>query len=205
MQLLRGTYSSKLSSFPSIEVNDPYGVSRNVYFEEVPEASSGVDSIELTDFGSSYTSTPTVTIGGDGSGATAIARVVGGRVTSIEITNPGTNYTSAVVSIVGGGGSGASGIVKLQVETGTLRTIYYKTNGEKIVLNSSAGTIDYSTGRIVLTSLRVYSIEENDYYGENVLTISIPIQNDTVPSLRNRILDIDTSDGKSIGIMMVSE
>lgn len=42
---------------------------------------------------------PTVTIFGDGTGATASATVVDGRVQTITITNPGTGYTSASVVI----------------------------------------------------------------------------------------------------------
>ena len=50
----------------------------------------------------------TVTINGDGSGATAVATVgANGAVTGITITNPGSGYTAATVAITGAG-SGAT-------------------------------------------------------------------------------------------------
>lgn len=56
--------------------------------------------------GSGYTTTPTVTIYGDGTGATAVATVSGGKVVKIEVTNAGTNYNLAYVTITGGNGAG---------------------------------------------------------------------------------------------------
>jgi hypothetical protein len=56
--------------------------------------------------GSGYTSAPTVTILGDGSGATATATVSGGKVVRFVITNPGSNYNVAFVELSGGGGAG---------------------------------------------------------------------------------------------------
>ena len=60
--------------------------------------SSSVQTINITDGGSGYSSAPTVTItkaSGDttGSGATATANLTGGVVTSVTITNGGTDYT----------------------------------------------------------------------------------------------------------------
>ncbi len=50
----------------------------------------------------------TVTISGDGTGATAEATVgANGTVTGITITNPGSGYTAATISIAGSG-SGAT-------------------------------------------------------------------------------------------------
>jgi FtsP/CotA-like multicopper oxidase with cupredoxin domain len=51
----------------------------------------------------------TVTITGDGTGATAVATVgANGAVTGITITNPGSGYTSATVDITSANGTGAS-------------------------------------------------------------------------------------------------
>jgi len=56
--------------------------------------------------GSGYTSAPTVTILGDGSGAQATATVSGGKVVRIVVTNPGSNYNVAYVTLSGGNGAG---------------------------------------------------------------------------------------------------
>jgi len=71
--------------------------------------SSGfVSNITVIDGGSGFTSQPTVTITGTGTGATAFANVLNGSVTSINLVNPGVNYnTTPSVVITGGGGTGA--------------------------------------------------------------------------------------------------
>jgi hypothetical protein len=67
--------------------------------------------INVTNGGTGYTTTPTVTIsGGGGSGATAIATISGGKVTAINLTSLGSNFNSIpVVTISGGAGSAAAG------------------------------------------------------------------------------------------------
>jgi hypothetical protein len=69
-----------------------------------------VTAVRLTDGGTGYTSSPTVTLnGGGGSGATASAVITSGTVTEIIVLNAGASYeTSPSVSISGGGGSGAT-------------------------------------------------------------------------------------------------
>lgn len=74
---------------------------------------TSVLSITITNDGSGYTSTPTVTISAPslayGTTASAIATVVSNKVSSITVTNAGSGYTSApTVTISGGGGSGAT-------------------------------------------------------------------------------------------------
>jgi len=198
----RGALDVKLSSYPEIQINDSNGISRDAFIEEVPEILTGIDSIEITSAGSGYISAPTVTISGDGSGATATATVIAGSVRGITITNEGENYTSAVVTITDDNGSGATAIVKLQSEKGTLRTVYYKTNGEKVIINSNVGTIDYTTGSVTLNSMRIFSVTENEFYNDDILTLAAPISGDIISSLRNQIYQIDESDPKSQQIKM---
>jgi hypothetical protein len=47
------------------------GAIRTVLFEEVPESFTGISEIQVTNAGSGYTESPTVTITGDGTGAVA--------------------------------------------------------------------------------------------------------------------------------------
>lgn len=196
---------SRISSFPQINVYDASSVLRPVFFEEVPEVLTGLDSITVKTTGQSYTSVPTITIIGDGSGATAVAKVVGGRVTGIVITNPGTNYTRAAVSITGGNGSGASATSILQSKTGRLRTYYNKNTGEKIIVNGNAGLINYDTGLIQLTALNTTGTVTNDLYDSNVLTFNIPIDREVITPLRNRILSIDQNNPFSVQLQVVPE
>jgi hypothetical protein len=59
-----------------------------------------IDAIVLTNGGTGYeVSNTTITINGDGSGATANLTISSGVITEINIFNPGSNYTYANVSI----------------------------------------------------------------------------------------------------------
>lgn len=74
---------------------------------------TSVLSIAVTNEGSGYTSTPTVTVGAPnlayGTTTTATATVVSNKVTAITVVVAGSGYTSApTVTISGGSGSGAT-------------------------------------------------------------------------------------------------
>jgi len=76
---------------------------------------AGIERIEVTAAGTGYSSKPTVTISGDGTGATVSAAQVtmagsgsNQTVASIAVTAKGTDYTIADIVISGGGGSGAT-------------------------------------------------------------------------------------------------
>lgn len=62
-----------------------------------------INHISVENPGTGYTSTPIVTITGDGTGATATAVLSGNQLSHILITNTGRDYTWATVSISGTG------------------------------------------------------------------------------------------------------
>ena len=204
MPLRKGNYINKLFSFPEARINDVNGVERNVLFEEVLDAPTGINSIEVVNGGTSYSTAPQVIISGDGTGATARALVANGRVFRIDIINKGSDYTKATVSLVGGG-TGATARVLLENNFGTVRSYYFNTNGEKVILNSNIGTINYTTGMISINSFRTAGTVENDFYGENILTFYAPVENEIILPLKNRILTIDEGDSRSIIVEMVAE
>ena len=194
-----------ISSFPYVSVFDASGIKRNVFFEQIPSISTGIDKIQIVTPGKNYFSAPTVTISGDGTGARARAKVRGGVVEEIEITNPGKDYTFAVVYIMGEG-TGASAKAVLQINRGFLRTFYYRDGqDEKIVVNPNAGTIDYTNGTITIDSLRAIEVEENKFFANNYLTITAPVESDIIYSERERIILIDENDPKAIKIEVVAE
>jgi len=201
----KGDFNNKISSFPQINVFDTIGVQRQVFFEEVPSAFTGVDGVDIVNPGINYTSVPTVTIIGDGTGATAEAKITAGRISSIVMLNKGINYSRATVSITGDGGSEASAVARLESKFGRLRTYYTKVNGEKVIVNDNAGTVNYETGLIEILSLNTQGAVENDFYDENVLTINIPIDREIITPLRNRVLTIDQNDPTSIQIDIIAE
>jgi hypothetical protein len=204
MPLRKGNYINKLFSFPEALINDVNGVERNVLFEEILDAPTGINSIEVVNGGASYSTAPQVIISGDGTGATARALVANGRVFKIEVINKGSDYTKATVSLVGGG-TGATAKAQLENNFGTVRSFYFNTNGEKVILNTNIGTINYMTGLISINSFRTAGTIENDFYDENILTFYAPVENENILPLKNRILTIDEGDSRSIIVDMVAE
>ena len=191
--LHRGTISNKLVS-SEFGVNDSNGVRRSVTFEEIPQSFSGITSISITNPGVGYTTAPTVTITGDGTGATATATIVNGSIQSIEVTNRGIDYSRAIITITGGGGYGATATAVIDARTGVLRTIYYDTNAERQIVDSTAGTIDYDTGVITINDINVRSINTDD----ELIRLSIESEKGIIQSVRNTILTIDEDDPTSI-------
>jgi hypothetical protein len=188
-KLHRGTILNRLTS-SEFTVNDSLGTLRTAIIEEVPESYTGLSRIDVTDAGFGYTSPPTVTITGDGTGATAVATIVNGRVTAVTITNRGINYSRAVVSFSGGDGYGATAIAVLDGRFGTLRTVYFNELSERQIINSNAGTIDYDTGEVTITNLRVLSVLTSD--GD--IRVDIESEDGIISSIRNTIITIDQTD-----------
>lgn len=58
--------------------------------------------IKVTSGGSGYGSAPSVTITGDGTGATANCTLSGGAVSAVNVTNVGSGYTTATVTFASG-------------------------------------------------------------------------------------------------------
>lgn len=86
-------------------------------------------SIIVTNGGSGYTSTPTVTISAPGTGGTqATAQAVvsnpGGTISGFAIDSGGAGYILApTVSVTGGGGTGAAGVATIVPEGGPVESI----------------------------------------------------------------------------------
>jgi hypothetical protein len=205
LPLRKGDYLAKLYTFPDIQMRDLAGQLHNVYIEEVPESFTGVEAIAIENPGRNYTSEPTVTITGDGLGASAKAKIVNGKIASITVVDRGTNYTKATVAINGGGGTEGAASAILEARTGTLRTYYYKPNGEKVVVNANAGTINYDTGEIFLEAFRPESLTENDYYPNDTLTFNVPSESQIITPIRNRIISIDEGDSYAIQLSVEPE
>jgi hypothetical protein len=172
-------------------------VIRVAQIEETPESFTGVEQILISDPGSNYTSSPTVTITGDGFGATAEATIVNGKVQSITITNRGANYTRAIVSISGGGGFGATATALVSGKIGNLRVIYYDENAEKRVIKREIGTINYDTGLIEINDLNIISIVSGQF-----LKIDVESQRSIIESFRNTIITIDETDPTAIVVQL---
>lgn len=76
-----------------------------------------VVNVYITNGGTGYTSAPTVTFSGSGTGAAATAVITGDAVSSITLTASGSGYTSAPsVTFSGGGGTGAAASADILTE-----------------------------------------------------------------------------------------
>jgi hypothetical protein len=85
--------------------------SQNQFNVEDAAVSGQILGVIVTSGGSGYTSTPTISFRGNGTGGSATATVVGNSITKIEMddeTSFGSGYDYAEVVITGGSGSGAA-------------------------------------------------------------------------------------------------
>ena len=203
--LQRGMFSSGIISSPSLQYITPSGIIDGVYFEEVPTQTFGVDSISIINPGYSYSTAPTVSILGDGSGATAYAVLSGGSIQNIVVTNSGNNYTSAIVSIspVQGDTTGQAGaaIATLQGQYGIVRSYYFNTTNVKTILNNNVGTIDYINGIIKLNNFNPYQVDNP--LGQ--FTMTATPQSSIISSTYNGIITIDPYDPNSITVSVIEK
>jgi hypothetical protein len=123
---------------------------------------TGVVGVTLTNGGTGYTSTPTVTITaapGGGTNAAATAIVNGGIVTNIIVTNPGAGYVSTpTVTISGGGGNGATATAVLtsasNVDIASFQGRVWIAQGRTVFYTAAGSYNDFvsvSAGNINLT------------------------------------------------------
>jgi len=200
--LKRGMFLSGITSSPSVIYRNPLNLAVNVdglYIEEVPTATGGVESITLTNPGFSYQNQPTVTILGDGTGATAEAVMSNnGTIKQINVLTAGTGYTSAILKItpaVGDTtGSSGAGIITLEGRYGTLRLYYNDSTNVKTVFRGNIGTIDYNLGIITLDSFSPLNVN-NDL---GLLTVNVNPTTTIISSSYNRIITVDEFDPQSI-------
>ena len=198
-----GRFLSGTSSTPAMQFRDPNNLANiidGIYIEEVPSSTNGVESISVLNPGFGYQVPPTVTIMGDGTGATATAVISGGTIQSITVDNPGSGYTSALAMITPASsdttGQLGAAVVNLEGRFGTLRTYYFDNNNVKTIFNSNVGTIDYQEGVITLDSFGPIQVD-NDF---GQLTVTTTPTTSIVSSTYNRIITIDPFDVTAITV-----
>jgi predicted amino acid dehydrogenase len=144
--------------------------------------------------GQNYTSTPNVAISGDGTGATATATIVNGKVQKITINNRGIDYTRATITISGGNGYGATAEAIIDARTGALRTVYYDINSQRQIVDESAGEVDYELGVVTLKDINIKSVSATDGY----VRISVESEKGIISSNKNTIVTLDEYDPVAI-------
>ncbi len=77
--------------------------------------------------------------------------------------------------------------------------VYYLSGTTRIYTNSTYGTVDYTTGEIILTSSHITSISNVDGAASTRIRVTVtPDSNDIIP-VRNQTLEIDTSNSSFTG------
>ena len=206
--LQKGIFLSGVSSSPALQFRDPTNFANiidGIYIEEIPSATYGIDTISVINPGFGYQSTPTVTILGDGTGATAHAIVSGGVIRSIVVDTAGTNYTSAIAVItpVYGDTTGQLGaaVVNLQGRYGALRSYYNNTSQVKTIFLSNIGTVDYMNGVVTLNSFGPINVDNP--LGQ--LTVTANPTTSIISSTYNRIITIDPYDPTAITVNVIAK
>jgi hypothetical protein len=204
MELTRGTTSDSFFSTPDFTILDNDGVERRCFFEEIPSSFTGLESVQIVNGGFNYTSTPNVTVIGDGQGAKAVATIVNGKVSNITVTNPGIGYTIATIRIRGGGGSLAQASPILQGRYGRIRISFFKpdeitSEQTKVVLNANSnngvvGTIDYLLGKITIIDFNPIGV--NNDFGD--ITVYMKPKSNIIESKFNKMLVLDAEDPSSV-------
>ena len=118
------------------------------YYSQSLVGATGIAYITVTDGGTGYVSgSTTVTIGGDGSGATAIPFIYKptGEIIAIRVVTFGTGYSSAPVSIVGAG-SGATATAQIGLPLINHRQLKLLALTGQTFTRAGSPTIDNATG-----------------------------------------------------------
>ena len=207
--LQRGMFQSGVTSSPSVQFRNPLNLANiidGVYIEEVPSSTGGLESVAVINPGYGYQYAPTVTILGDGTGATAQAVITNsGGIRAINVLTAGTGYTSAIVQITPASGD-TTGTLGAATATligryGTLRTYYNDSQNVKIVFNNNIGTIDYVEGIVTLNSFG--PIQVNNDLGQ--LTMTANPTTTIISSSYNRIITIDPYDPSAIVVNVTAK
>jgi hypothetical protein len=122
-----------------------------------------VYNIKVSNGGSGYTSAPTVTVTGDGTGLTATAVISGGVVTGVNVTAAGTGYNQVGVTLSGGGGSGATAYGVIGPKSGFGADPREDLRAHYVTLNVSLVYADGQGDFIVGNDFRQIGIIRNPY------------------------------------------
>ena len=163
-------------------------------------------SISVLNPGFGYSVPPTVTILGDGTGATAVAVLnAAGNIKSITVTNPGTGYTSAIATVTNAPSDSTGRLgalnVTLEGQFGTLRMFYNNSKNVKTIFLENVGTVDYVNGIVTLKSFAPYGVD-NDL---GQLAITVNPQSTIISSTYNKIITVDPFDPTAVTVSVTAK
>lgn len=189
-------------STPAFRQYDADGVLRTCFLRETTGSSSGIESISVLAAPGTYETRPIIVISGDGVGASAYPIIVNGKITEIVVEKQGASYTTAKATVYATTADLEANdpdttvdlLVSVEKRYGNLESYFFNENNESVVLNSSAGTIDYVLGKITLTEFDPVSISDP----LKIFRINARPERNNFESSRSRIITIDEEDTDSI-------
>ncbi len=189
-------------STPAFRQYDADGVLRTCFMRETTGSSSGIESISVLAAPGTYETRPIIVISGDGVGASAYPIIVNGKITEIVVEKQGASYTTAKATVYATAidleennpDTTVDLLVSVEKRYGNLESYFFNENNESVVLNSSAGTIDYVLGKITLTEFDPVSISDP----LKIFRINARPERNNFESSRSRIITIDEEDTDSI-------
>jgi hypothetical protein len=209
VELAKGMFLSGINSSPAVQFQNPLNklsIIDGIYVEEIPSSTGGVESISVINPGFGYQYAPTVTILGDGTGATAKAYInTTGTIRKIEVLTSGNNYTGAIATLTknanDNSGQLGAAVVNLQGRYGTLRSYYNNSTNVKTVFNQNIGVVDYKGGLVTLNDFGPIQVD-NDL---GQLTVTINPATTVISSSYNRIITIDPFDPAAIIVNVIAK
>lgn len=189
-------------STPAFRQYDADGVLRTCFLRETTGSSSGIESISVLAAPGTYETRPIIVISGDGVGASAYPIIVNGKITEIVVEKQGASYTTAKATVYATAADLEANdpdttvdlLVSVEKRYGNLESYFFNENNESVVLNSSAGTIDYVLGKITLTEFDPVSISDP----LKIFRINARPERNNFESSRSRIITIDEEDTDSV-------
>jgi len=200
--LKKSTNVNRIKSTPAFTAYDNEDNIREVFFEEVPQSSTGISSVLIKSGGSGFTVAPTIRITGDGFGANATAVITNGKITSVNVTNAGSEYSTAAVKAYDTDGAELTSVILqavIQNSVGKLRTYYFDDNQIKVILSEDAATVDYSTGTITLQNFAPLDIKNS----LKVIKFYAMPENNLFSSTRSSIITVDQDDSAAITVEVI--
>ncbi len=200
--LKKSTSTNRIRSTPAFTAYDKDDVVREIFFEEVPESTTGISSILIKAGGSGFTTAPEIRIAGDGFGANASAVITNGKITSINLNNVGAEYTTATVKAYDIDGTELTSVVLqavIQNTVGKLRSYYFDDNQIKTILEEDAATVNYAEGTITLTNFAPLDIKNST---KTLKFFAVP-ENNLFSSTRSSIITIDQDDAAAITVNVI--
>jgi hypothetical protein len=127
---------------------------------ELAAVDGAIHNIQVVSGGYGYTTAPSVTIIGDGTGAVATATVSGGVVTGFLVPSIGSGYRKAKIIISGGGGSGAVARAIIAPHGGHGRNVVRALNSRALMFQTNISK-DKISGFNLGTAYRQFGIIRN--------------------------------------------